>query len=168
MFKENDYVMYGSAGVCRVEAVGKMNFGEKSKIYYTLESVYEKGARFFIPVDNDKVVIRPVLTREECGLLIKEVSLIEEASIPEDKYREDIYREALKNCDCKECIRIIKTLYHRIATRAELGKKATSSDEKFFHLVKESLYGELAFALKVPKSQVEQYITDEIEHKTCI
>lgn len=163
MFKKDDYIVYGNAGVCRVEAVGPMGFGDGSRIYYTLEPVYEKGSRFFTPVDNDKVVMRPVLTMEECSRLIGEFAVIEEADIPDNKYREDVFRDTLKNCDCKECIRIIKALHHRISSRAELGKKATSSDEKYFHLAKESLYGELAFSMKTSKSQIEKCIMDEME-----
>lgn len=165
MFKVNDYIVYGSAGVCRVESVGPMSMGGSAngKDFYTLEPVYEKGSRVFTPVDNNKVIMRPILSQKESNQLIDEIVNIEILVIEDEKNREDIYKDALRKCDCKEWIRVIKTLHERILNRAEQGKKATSSDEKYLHLAKECLYGELAFSLDIPKEDVETFILDRIE-----
>lgn len=42
MFKENELVMYGSTGVCRVKEIGRPSFVDKDdkRIYYLLEPVF--------------------------------------------------------------------------------------------------------------------------------
>ncbi len=165
MFKIGDYVVYGNVGVCRVENVGPVAIGMKGKDYYTLVPVYERNSRLYTAVDSEKVVIRPVLTKEETDALIDEMADIETLWISDEKKREEIYKEAMHTCDCKEWVRMIKTLYLRKLDRISRGKKATSSDEKYLHLAQDNLYGELAFSLKMPKEQVEEFITSRIREK---
>ena len=166
MFKKNDYIVYGSAGVCRVEAVGPLSVAgmSQTKEYYTLEPVYEKGSRVFTPVDNEKVVMRPILSREESDRLIDEITGLDPLQIADERSREDTYKEAMRKCDCREWVRVIKTLHQRIEERFAQGKKATSSDEKYLHLAQDSLYGELAFSLSIPKEKVEDFITEKIDN----
>ena len=73
------------------------------------------------------------------------------------------YKEALKKCDCKECIRIIKTLYQKRQTIVAEGKKKTSGDERYLHLAQEYLYGELAIPLEMEKNEVEAFISARVE-----
>ena len=53
MFKEGDFIIYGSNGVCQVEHIGSMELQgvPDDKMYYTLVPVYEKKSRLFTPVD---------------------------------------------------------------------------------------------------------------------
>ena len=166
MFQVNDYIVYGNAGVCRVESIGPMSFGDASaeRDYYTLVPVYQKGSRVFTPVDNDKVVMRPILSQEESNALIDSIVDIRPLEITDEKHREDAYKEAIRTGDCTSWVRVIKTLHGRMEKRFEQGKKATSSDEKYMHMAKESLYGELAFSLSIPKEQVEEFIAERIEN----
>ena len=62
-------------------------------------------------------------------------------------------------------IRIIKTIYLRKQKRLEAGRKVTAVDAKYFRLAEDNLYGELAISLGMPRGEVEQYITQEVEHK---
>ena len=163
MFQVNDYIVYGNSGVCRVESIGPMSFGESDeKDYYTLVPVYQKGSRIFTPVDNEKVVMRPILSEEESNALIDSIVDIVPLEISDEKHREDAYKEAIRTGDCRSWVRVIKTLYGRMEKRTQMGKKATSSDEKYMHMAKENLYGELAFSLSIPKDQVEEFIAERI------
>ena len=67
MFKEGDFIIYGSNGVCQVEHIGSMDLQgvPGDKMYYTLVPVYEEKSRLFTPVDNHKVVMRPVISKQE-------------------------------------------------------------------------------------------------------
>ena len=79
MFEIGEYIIYGNTGVCKVGEVTKMKApGTKDdKLYYSLEPVYDKGCRLFTPVDNEKVKMRPVLTREEADALIEHIQEID-------------------------------------------------------------------------------------------
>lgn len=165
MFSEGEYIVYGTTGVCKVEAVGPMQMSgvNKEKLYYTLAPLCSKGSKVFIPVDNDKVVMRPVLTEDEAKALIQEIPSIELLWVADEKRREDIYKTALRTCDCREWIKIIKTLYLRKMSRIAEGKKVTVSDGKYLHMAEERLYEELALALQMQKDEVLEYITKHVE-----
>ena len=48
-------------------------------------------------------------------------------------------------------------------SRAEQGKKLSSTDERYFKLAEYMLFSELSFVLNVPREHIEQYIADMIE-----
>ena len=56
----------------------------------------------------------------------------------------------------------MKTLYIRRQKRLEEGKKTTAVDDRYFKLAENQLYGELAFALKVKKSELNGIIEQNI------
>lgn len=167
MFEAGQYIVYGSTGVCKVEEIKKMAApGTKTdRLYYSLEPVYDKGCRVFTPVDNEKVIMRPVLTEEEAKQLIDRVKELDTLWVANEKNREQIYKESIRTCSCEEWVRIIKTLYLRKKSRLAEGKKVTSSDAKYLHLAEENLYGELSVVMGIPKDEVEGYITKKVEQQ---
>ena len=160
MFEIGEYIIYGNTGVCKVAETTKMTApGTKAdRLYYALEPVYDKGCRLFTPVDNPKVKMRPILTREEADELIGKIKEIDILWINDEKSREQAYKDAIRTCSCVEWVRIIKTLYLRKQSRLAAGKKVTSSDAKYLHLAEDSLYGELSVAMGIPKGEIEDYI----------
>lgn len=164
MFAVNDYIVYGNHGVCKVENIGTVSLAmvDKNKVYYTLRPVYKNEAVVYAPVENPKSVIRPVLTREDADKLIEEIPSLDSVWIGNEKERELQYKAALRSCDCRELIRIIKTLYHRKMDRIKDGKKVTVVDERYFRQAEEQLYGELAFAMDMERSQVGEYLNARI------
>ena len=164
MFAVNDYIVYGNHGVCKVENIGTVSLAmvDKDKVYYTLRPVYKNEAVVYAPVENPKSVIRAVLTKEDADKLIEEIPSLESVWIGNEKERELQYKAALRSCDCRELIRIIKTLYHRKMDRIRDGKKVTVVDERYFRLAEEQLYGELAFAMDMERSQVGEYLNTRI------
>lgn len=169
MFQVDDRIVYGTHGVCVVTAVGKlaMSMADKHKQYYTLCPIYQHDAVIYVPVDNHKIKMRPVLSKEEAEELIGEIPDLETIWIVNEREREVQYREALLSCDCRELIRIIKTLYQRKKSRVRDGKKVASVDERYFRQAEEQLYGELAYVLDMDKEEVEPYITEHMMKKSC-
>lgn len=169
MFQTGDYMIYGNNGVCRVESVGTIDMIPgipKDKIYYTLKPLYIKGSTIYTPADNQKVLIRPLISKEEAMELIDGVEEIETLWITNEKQREEIYKEELATCDCKELIKIIKTVYQRMQVRLAEGKKITNNDRKYFKMAQDSLYGELAIVLDMEKGKVEEFITERMQGKS--
>lgn len=164
MFKLGDYIVYGTNGVCTVDEIGTIDFQENKKfrLYYTLTPVYAKGSKLFTPVDNDKVIMRPIISKEEAEALVNNITNIETSWYTEERKCVEGYKSALKSCDCRELIKIIKILYLSKQSKLAEGKKVTASDEKYFLLAKDSLYGELAIVLGIQKEKVEGYITERI------
>lgn len=167
MFEKGEYIVYGTSGVCKVEDITTMNLDgiSKEKLFYILTPLCQNGGRIFTPVDNQKTLMRPILSQEEAKKLIKDIPRIEGLWIVNDKQREVTYRECMRNCDCRGWIKIIKTLYLRKIERAAQGKKVTATDEKYLKMAEEHLYLELSIPLEITKERMEAYIIEQIEKK---
>ncbi len=163
MFNVGDYIIYGSSGVCKVTSVGKLSISGDDKLYYTLAPIYSKSSTLYTPVDNQKVVMRSVITREEAERLVENINTVETLWVDDEKKREEYYKKALRTCECEEWIKIIRTSYLRIQDRKESGKKVINSDEKYLRTAEDYLYGELAVALHMDKDKVQQYIASKVE-----
>ena len=165
MFEKGEYIIYGTSGVCKIEDITTMNMASvpKDKLFYVLSPSSQKGGRIFTPVDNPKSIMRRVLSREEAARLIDEIPSIEELWIINEKMREEKYKECMRSGDCREWIRIIKTLYLRKQERTAQGKKITATDERYLKMAEDYLYSELEISLEIPKTQMEAYITQKIE-----
>lgn len=160
MFSVGDIVIYGTQGICRIADIGPlpMSFADKNRQYYTLRPYYTPEMVIYAPMDNQTVVMRRPLTRTEAKTLINEIPDIETAWIVNEKEREVQYRQALHTCNCRELVRIIKTLHQRKAARAKQGKRGTAIDERYFRMAEEQLYGELAYVLGMEKEDMPEYI----------
>lgn len=60
-------------------------------------------------------------------------------------------------------MRIIKTIYFRKEERILENKKVTATDERYFRMAEEQLYGELAVALSMKKEDVQAYILNRVK-----
>lgn len=165
MFKKGEYVVCGNKGVCLVEDITTLNISgvDKERKYYILKPVYMTGSTVYVPVDAAKESIRRILSSEEAKELIHVIPDIPLITITNDKMLEQEYRGCIRSNNCKEWIRIIKTIYLRKKKRIEAGRKVTAVDAKYFRLAEDNLYGELAIALNMPREEVGNYIAGEIE-----
>ena len=165
MFQVGEYIVCDHNGVCQVLAVTEMPELKKDVLYSQLEPVYSRGSRIFVPVDSNKLVMRRVFTEEEVETLLKEIPSIETIWISNEKKREEQYREVARKYDCREWVKIIKTIYLRKRNRKMEGKKITYIDEKYMKLAEENLYGEISIPLKISPDRVKRFIRDRIENK---
>ncbi|MCR4748541.1 MAG: CarD family transcriptional regulator [Lachnospiraceae bacterium] len=165
MFEIGEYVVYGNKGVCKVSKIGPIDIPgmSKERQYYTLSQVYTRGSTIFTPVDNDKGVLRRILTPEEAKELIDEAADMNPVWIQNDKEREQKFTETLRSADTRSLFEMIIALYHRKERRLADGKKATSTDERYFHAAEDILYGELGVSLGIGKDEVKDFIIKEFE-----
>ncbi len=165
MFEVGDYIIYGSSGVCQITDIGpmKMSGVPKDKLYYTMVPCYIRDSEIFSPIDNQSVVMRRVMSKNEAEDFITSISDIDELEIVEEKKRELEYKQAVLTCKPDILVGLIKTIQTRIDERTAEGKKVTSSDAKYFHIAEDNLIGELAISLDMEKEEVKDYIKDRVE-----
>ena len=168
MFGKGEYVVCGSKGVCTVESVMKLSMPGVSgdREYYVLKPLYNYATTVYIPVDAGKESMRGVLSEAEAKQLIHAMDGIAPISIANDKMLEQEYRGCMRTNLCEEWVRILKTTYQRKIKRQEMGRKVTAVDAKYSRIAEDSLYGELAIALVIPKEEVPAYIAREIHQDT--
>lgn len=165
MFEIDDHIVYGNHGVCKVVAIGPVSLPmvSKKKIYYTLKPIRKKETAVYAPVEKPKAVIRSIISKEEAEQLLEDIPNIEAAWIGNEKDREAQYKEALRSCDCRELVRMIKTLYKRKQERIREGKKVTVIDERYSKQAEEQFLDEMSFVLDVDKDELYQDIVKKIE-----
>lgn len=168
MYSIGEFVVHGNSGICEIKDITHINLscGDKNKEYYLLVPVHEKNGKIYLPAGDDQALkIRRVLTREEAMDLIASVPELEEKWVENEKVRELTYKEAIRSCDCRELIKIIKTLYLRKKRRLEEGKKSTATDDRYFKLAEDNLYNELAFVLEKSHDEIKEMIGERVTGK---
>ncbi len=167
MFEVGEYIVYGVKGVCRVDDITHIDISgaDKNRLYYVLTPIGESAGKIYAPTDNQKVMMRRIISKEEADRLIDELPQIELLWVPDDKQREAKYKEALNTCDYRAWVSIVKTLYVRKQERVAQGKKITALDERYMRTAENELYSELSLTLGIPKNEMENYIKERLEEK---
>ncbi len=162
MFQVGDYIVYGSNGICRVEEITHPDIAGSTpdKLYYVLVPEKTRDSRLFCPTDNNRVVLRSVITAEEAKALLEEVKEIEPLKIQSERQRDDTYKKAMKSCDLRQCVQMIKALLIRKEEREANGKKVTVTDERYMKLAEDGLYSELALAMGIDREEIKEKFLD--------
>lgn len=165
MFDVGEYVVYGSKGVCKIVDITRLEMAgaDKERLYYVLEQMGDAAGRIYAPTDNQKIVMRKVISKEAAEQLIQEIPQIELLWVPDDRQREAAYKEALKSGDYRSWVSIVKTLYYRQRERLAQGKKITALDERYMRVAENELYSELSLTLNIPKENMQDYIKERLE-----
>ena len=164
LFKTDDLVVYGAKGVCRVLEICRLPAlsSDPEREFYKLEPLFIRGSVIYTPVDREKVVMRRVISKDTAIRLIDDIPNIDIIKINDDKKREAALHDSVNKCDCRELVKVIKTLYQRKKSREAAGKKQTSVDEKYLNMAENNLYSELSIPLEISKDKIEDYITERI------
>jgi Transcriptional regulators, similar to M. xanthus CarD len=165
LYQAGDYIIYGSEGVCKVEAVGHpdVSMADANRMYYTLSPVYRGGCNY-VPVDS-KVFMRPVISRKEALALVEQATAIEMNHYENCNLREinDHYTAMLQSHDCKALVQLVKTVYQKRGMLLESGKKLGQIDERYMKRAEELLYGELAVALEMERDAVSALMLERLD-----
>lgn len=165
MFKIGDFVVKPNTGVCRIEDIVLLSLTGEQKQYYLLLPVSDERAKLYVGTDADRKRLRPVMTKDEAGELIKHIDEIEAVWTPNDKLREKEYKEAFMTNEPESLVGIIKNIYDRRCKRLAQGKKITSTDERYFKQAEKALYYELAFSLSIEVGDVQALIAETVKNE---
>lgn len=166
MYQVNDLVVYGSTGVCRVQEIREQNFpgtGEK-RLYYFLRPLYEDCA-ISVPVDSDKVFLRPIISKTEAQRLIDGIPGIH-AQVYHSRVSRELaehYEAILKSHDCGSLMELTVSIYTKKKDFLDQKRKFGTVDERFLKRAEDLLFGELAAALEIPRNQVHNFIETRME-----
>lgn len=164
MFEINEYVFYGSEGICRIDDIVSSPFSDvKTDVkYYVLHSTHGGNSTAFVPVDGAESLIRRVMTKGDIAALIAKIEhlpLFEESNL---KLLKEKYSIAIRSGDPAEWVRIIKTVYDRTLNGRDGGKKVSDAERSYSDNAKRFLYKEMATVLEISEENVEKYIEDNI------
>lgn len=167
MYRIGERILYGRTGVCLVEdIVGKRLSGEKEdRLFYTLRPLYQ-SCSISIPVDG-KVFSRPIISAEEAQQLIISLPELEAEPCYErnlNRLREH-YRGLIDSCDCRSLAMLGISIYRKRQEAEAARRKLGAVDERFLKEAEDLLFGELAAALGMERSEVHSYIVQTLSAK---
>lgn len=112
MFAKNDYIIYGTTGVCKITGIEKKKFNTSAeREYYILKPAYDPNSTIYAPVDNNIINIRKIMTVKEVYDLIMAMPDNKTIWIDDINLRKEKYNEILKKGDKVELVKLIRTLY---------------------------------------------------------
>lgn len=161
MYKVNDYIFYGSSGICRVEAVCEEPFdgAPKGVCYYVLHTLSEPKQVIWNPVNNEKVLMRHVLTEAETDELLSSLSSLPPLEGEGAKALREQYITAVKSGQPEMWGRVLVTVCLRERAAAAKLTRVTDAEHGFFDTAKRLIACELALAKGCPVSDAEKTIT---------
>ncbi len=164
MFALGDKIMYGTEGVYIVSEYADSPIDKSDgRRFYVLKPAHgPEGNLIYTPVDNDKVNMRPVMTRDEALAFIDTIPDISALEVEKEKNRREVYRLTMQDADCNEYVSIIKTVHQRREELAKYKKRLSEADNNYEKKAKFCLYGELSIALDIPVDEIERFIVDKL------
>ena len=146
MFQAGDLLVYGTTGVCRVLSIDRrqerVGSTRQERLYYQLKPIYQ-GGLIYTPVDNDKVSMRPIISRQEAEDLISEIP-------------------TLRQHDCRSLVELAMSIHAKRRQAESQNRRLGMVDERYLKQAEQLLFGELAAALEIPYEAVQPYIADRI------
>ena len=164
MFEIGEHIVYGTSGICRVEEICRSPYDkDDARNFYLLIPVYNPtSATIYTPVDNERVPMRRLMTREEIEVLISAIPQIEMVQVPVEKQRREIYRNTIGALRPEGYVSVMKTVEHRREVLTAARKHFPVSDIEYGQVAKHMLYSEFAQVLGMAENDVEAYIMQKL------
>lgn len=164
MYKINDQILYGRAGICKIIDItvpDKDNFST-DQLYYVLRQV-DNNCIIYTPV-NSKIPMRPVISAEEVNRLIDMIPEINAEAYYNNHMQELTrhYQAVFDDMRCEGLIELVMSIYAKKKIAEEQNRKIGQIDEKFMKHAEDILYSEFSLALGIPKEKVPDYIVSRV------
>lgn len=160
MYHVGDLVVYGSVGICRIEAIGVPfpSAAGAGQSYYTLAQCYKSG-RIYVPTGS-QAAMRPILSREEAMQLIERIPEVDETIYEERQMSvfKEHYQKLLGSHDCVDLVHIIKSLYVKRQLLAKKGRNLGQLESRYMKQAEGIFYDELALSLDMAREEVQGYV----------
>ncbi len=163
MFKVNDYVIYNSIGVYKILDIRKEKDISDNEIdYYVLQPAFDDSLIIKTPLNNSKILMRRVITKDDVLSLIASMPEKETVWIKNDRERSEAFKAALKSGESEEWMKLIKTIHLMKQEKSDCGKKLMKTDEEIMKTAEKNLYEEFAIALDISPDDVLSFILDHV------
>ncbi|MCF0142166.1 MAG: CarD family transcriptional regulator [Parasporobacterium sp.] len=164
-YKVGDCLVHETSGICRISDIDDMELMGKGslKTYYIMSPVFKPSAKVFTPVEGSSVRLRDIASPEEITGLIDSIPDIPVIKEPNDRLRQERFKEVLSEFTPGSLAVLVKTVLLRRMARVSMGKKVMASDEKTLVLAGRKLYEEMAFSLNKDMDEVQKIFEERVK-----
>lgn len=163
MFEINDYIMYGTTGVCKVSDITKERIGGfKLQEYYVLTPIYTNNTIIKVPIDNNKIPMRKIMSKEDISNIIKVISSKDSLWVMDERKRGEVFKSILKSGECEELMTLVKSIYECKQNKNITGTKVSKNDIEIMQMAEKLINEEFATILNISVDEVPSYILNNI------
>ena len=160
---KNDYVNYGTQGICRIEDIRvlKLTPGSGGRSYYILRPVHQEHASIFVPTDSQALLarMRPILSPAEIDRIILSVKGQAMGWICDRKERAAQFQAILSRRDERELLLLIRCLCLR---SREDPKGLTDGEAQVLKKAEQIIDQEFSFSLNLSQQAIGSYIRGKL------
>ena len=155
-------IVYGKTGVCDIvgECEKELSRNNRKK-YFVLKPLGSDTNTIFVPVENNKVFIRPLISKEEAENLIDRIPEIVSSTADIELSKEQ-YELMVSTHNPEDLIGLTARLYTKRKDALANRKKPGFIDEKYMAFAEKLLFGELATVLEIPFDDIKKDILEKI------
>ncbi len=162
--RKGQHIVYGSNGICLVDDIKEMAFGNESKTYLILRPTKDPASVIYLPSDNTALLsrLRPTLTRKQAQALLKQ-SRTATPWVDDRKQRAILFREILQECDPEALLSLVKCLGCKRDELVATGKKLSSADREAFSAALDTVRDELCFSLGLALEELTEQLQSHLK-----
>ena len=168
MYQISELVVYGSIGVCRVNAITCPD-PDSSKQFYELAPLYQSGV-IYTPIEPGRIPMRPVMSRDDAMALLDRIPTVH-AEIYRERTLQLLaqrYQSTLQTADPLQLLSLTMSVYRKRRQAEAQNRRLGMVDERFGRQAERLLYGELAIALDIPVDDVPAYIGSHVPESVLV
>lgn len=167
-YQLDDYVVYKSAGVCKVLSMETQSPDGVSRVlYYKLKPLGDPNSTYYIPVASAEDKLRALLTKDEVLELIDTMprSADEDAAVWSENRRErkEMYSQIIRGDDQRALVQMISSLYFRKLDSEAHGKRFSSMDELAMKNAETLMLQEFGIVLGMEPDAVRGFIDERVQ-----
>lgn len=150
-------VVYGVHGVCKITGTEQRTVGGKHQAYLVLEPVYQRGARFLVPSDNEAVLrkLHPLLLPQDIQTLLASAAVHQNCWIADENRRKQEYKNLVANGSRETLLAMLYTLYQNQRKQRSLGRRCHICDERFLNDTEKQFAEEIAYSMGIEVEQAK-------------
>lgn len=163
-FKIGDTVIYGSNGICHIEALRKLD-NSTDRLYYVLKPMSSRAPTLFVPADNETLTtkMRYALTKDEIDAIILSAKGQEIPWLDDKNERHAYFLEIMRGGIGQELLLMINRIYTRKQEVSKAGKRLSDADSNALTLSETLVNEEFAYSLGIKPEEVGEYIRKALE-----
>ena len=165
MYQTGELVIYGAAGVCRVDGVAypEASGADKGRAVLCAQALQQSGC-IYTPVENGTTPMRPVISAREAEALIDLIPTIRAEAVyrPTLQALAQHYQSVLRSNDCREVLRLTMSIHCKEQAAQARKRRLGLVDERYRKQAERLLHGELAAALGISPEEVQPYIARRV------
>lgn len=154
MYNVGQYVVYGTAGVCKIVGFEKKKLGNEENDYCRLEPLGGGCSVYYIPSGSLETRVREMHSKEQIMALLAKLPSVEPIEIEDFRKRKAVFSTALKGSDVLTIFSMIKRLHSELDERTRLGKKLNLTDEKLMKDALDLVCQEFSVSLGEDKQEI--------------